>query len=125
MTKNWSRVNLEVRVNYAEDVDRVIAVTNTVCEEFARYPKFLDKLLEAPSVLGLDSLGDFSNSVQVLVKTKPKEQWGIARELRRRIKKRFDLERYKNAEARGPAGGNFRIGRRCDTGGRRKPEESE
>lgn len=95
MTKDWSRVNIELRVNYDEDVDRVMDVATVVCAELAADEEYVDKLLGEPSVLGLDSIDDFSISIRILVKTKPSEQWSVARELRRRIKKRFDEEKIR------------------------------
>jgi small conductance mechanosensitive channel len=49
-------------------------------------------VLEAPEVLGVESLGPDGVKLRVLVKTKPAEQWGVMRELRVRLKEAFDAE---------------------------------
>ena len=41
---------------------------------------------------GVQSLGDSSVDVRIFFKTLPDEKWKVARELRRRIKNRFDEE---------------------------------
>ncbi len=44
------------------------------------------------SVPGLQSFGDSSLNIRLVVKTQPGVQWGLARALRKRIKERFDEE---------------------------------
>jgi small-conductance mechanosensitive channel len=43
-------------------------------------------------VLGVESLSDSQVTIRMMVKTVPLKQWDVARELRRRIKARFDQE---------------------------------
>jgi small conductance mechanosensitive channel len=43
-------------------------------------------------VTGVEALGASGIIVRVLFKTLPKEQWGVEREFRRRIKLRLDAE---------------------------------
>jgi small conductance mechanosensitive channel len=43
-------------------------------------------------VTGVEAFTPESVTLRVLIKTAPMEQWGIARELRQRIKARFDHE---------------------------------
>lgn len=92
MTKTWSRAVIDVAVAYREDVDRVVAVLQNLGAEFQADPDWGPLLLEAPEVLGIENLSDAGVMVRMTAKTLPLKQWDVARELRRRIKKRFDAE---------------------------------
>ncbi len=85
MTKDWSRAVVEVGVAYEEDLDRVLAVLGRVAEAFAKDPVFGPKLLEPPQVVGPISLGNWAITVRVMAKTLPGEQWGVTRELQKRV----------------------------------------
>jgi small conductance mechanosensitive channel len=92
LTKTWSRAVLDVGVAYREDTDRVVDVLRHLGAEFHAHPEWGPLLLEEPEVLGLQSLGESAVVIRLQVRTLPLKQWDVARELRRRIKKRFDLE---------------------------------
>jgi small conductance mechanosensitive channel len=92
LTKEWSRAVLEVGVSYEEDVDRVTRVLSEVGQALADDETFGKLVLEPPQVLGVEALADSQVTIRMLVKTLPVKQWEVARELRRRIKMRFDRE---------------------------------
>jgi small conductance mechanosensitive channel len=92
LTKEWSRAVLEIGVRYEEDVDRVIAVLTEVGRSLAEEEGFGKMVLEPPQVLGIEALTDSQVIIRILAKTLPLKQWEVARELRRRIKARFDRE---------------------------------
>ncbi len=92
MTQGWSRVVLEVGVSYSENLDRVIRVLKDLLAQLKADPAWGPALLDEPEVSGVESLGESSIDVRVLVKTRPMKQWDVARELRKRIKARFDQE---------------------------------
>jgi len=92
-TKGWSRAVLEIGVGYREDPDRVIAILEELAEEIYADPLFGALLLESPTVPGVEAFGDSSITIRMLAKTLPLKQWDVARELRRRIKHRFDAEK--------------------------------
>jgi small conductance mechanosensitive channel len=90
MSHGWSRVNLEVPISYREDPDRVMEVLKSICAELRADEKFAPLILDDAEMLGVDALGESAVVVKFLVKTAPTKQWGVKRELLRRIKKRFD-----------------------------------
>src|SRR3546814_14691112 len=55
-------------------------------------PDFEDRMIEEPEVWGVQSISADGVLIRVAVKTAPQEQWAIGRELRQRIKARFDAE---------------------------------
>jgi small conductance mechanosensitive channel len=90
--KDWARAMVDIGVAYEEDLDRVLGVLEGVAEAFAHDADYGPQLLEHPSVLGPLSLGDWALTVRVMVKTKTGKQWGVARELRKRILAACDRE---------------------------------
>jgi small-conductance mechanosensitive channel len=92
MSQNWSRAVLDIGVAYDSDIARVREVMGDEAQALHRDEAWGELLLEAPEVWGVESLGDSSVVVRLVLKTLPGEQWGVSRELRERIKKRFDAE---------------------------------
>ncbi len=92
-TKEVSRVNLNISVSYATDLDHAIEVTNRVCSELAVDPKWAPLITKTPEVLRVDKLGDSGIDLKILGETKPIRQWDVMGELRKRIKRAFDEER--------------------------------
>jgi small-conductance mechanosensitive channel len=56
-------------------------------------------VIEEPEVWGVEELTPNWVVVRVTLKTAPLEQWGVAREMRQRIKLRFDHEGIELAHA--------------------------
>lgn len=92
MTRDWSRINLNVSVAYKENLGRVFEVINEVCQELKDDPEWGQDMLTTPSVLRVDNLGDNGVDVKILGDTKPIRQWALMGELRKRLKNRFDQE---------------------------------
>jgi moderate conductance mechanosensitive channel len=92
LTKAWSRAVLHIGVAYKEDVDRVMDVLRDLLREFHADPEWGPLLLEEPVVPGVENFADSAVVIRVMAKTLPLKQWDVARELRRRIKNRFDAE---------------------------------
>lgn len=81
------RALVDVNLPYEEDLDRAIAVMHSVCEEVSM--EFGEKIVEPPTVLGVIEFGERHAVIRVVGYTLPDEQWGLERELRRRIHKAF------------------------------------
>jgi small-conductance mechanosensitive channel len=91
-SQNWSRTVLDIAVGYHEDITRVRRVLKEVAHEVWEDEGFRDKIIEEPEVWGVQSLGPDRVVVRVTLKTMPQKQWMVAREMRERIKARFDSE---------------------------------
>lgn len=93
MTNGWARAVIDVDVHYKEKTDRVVEVLDTVFDEICNDKKYGEYILERPEILGDDgvnSLGDSAVSFKIICKVKPPNQWTVERQLRKRIKDRFD-----------------------------------
>lgn len=92
MSQNWSRTVLDIPVSYDEDLARVRAVLKDVAHDLWDDEEYENLILEEPEVWGVQTLGADAVVVRVTLKTAPMEQWNVAREMRERIKARFDHE---------------------------------
>jgi len=92
LTRSWSRAVLEIGVAYKENVDRVMEVMRDVGREMWEDDAWRPLLLEEMVVPGVESFGDSAVVIRMMAKTLPLKQWDTARELRRRLKNRFDAE---------------------------------
>ena len=92
LTRDWSRVNLDISVGYGEDLDRVFQIINEVGQSVKDDPAFGENLLTAPTAQRVDRLGDHGVIIKVLGDTKPMQQWALMGEFRKRLKTRFDAE---------------------------------
>ena len=92
MSQNWSRAVVDVSVGYGEDLTRVKRVLGEVAHDLWEDEDFKDLIIEEPEITGVEMLAADSVNLRVLIKTRPMEQWAVAREMRQRIKARFDHE---------------------------------
>ncbi len=90
LSKEWSRSVLDVPISYSEAVDRVMEVLDEIGKELAAEEPWKNLLLEPLQIFGVERFGESDLVIRVVVKTVPLKQWEVGRELRRRIKIRFD-----------------------------------
>jgi len=90
LSKEWSRSVLDIAISYQEDVDRVIDVLSQIGRELESEEPYKSAILEPAQILGVERLGESGVTIRMMVKTIPLKQWDVGRELRRRIKTRFD-----------------------------------
>ncbi|MFW6140850.1 MAG: mechanosensitive ion channel family protein [Acidobacteriota bacterium] len=89
-TKEYSCYLLDIGVAYREDADEVMEVIKQIDEEMRSDPDWKDKILQPIEIFGLDRFDDSAVVVRARTRTLPAKQWGVGREFKRRIKKRFD-----------------------------------
>ena len=92
LTKDFSYAVLDVTVHYRNDTDHVMDVLRRTAAAIQQDPAFSASVLEPLEMLGVENLGDSGVTIRIRMKTVPRRQWDIARELRRRIKKAFEDE---------------------------------
>lgn len=91
-SQNWSRSVLDISVGYKEDISRVSRILKEVAHDLAQDEDYRARIIEEPEVWGVQSLGPDAVVVRLTLKTMPQQQWVVAREMRERIKARFDAE---------------------------------
>ncbi|MBB6626748.1 mechanosensitive ion channel family protein [Nocardioides sp. KIGAM211] len=92
MSQNWSRAVVDIAVGYREDLARVQSVLRDVAHDMWDDEDYKGVIIEEPEVTGVEMFNTDSVTLRVLIKTAPMEQWAVARELRQRLKARFDHE---------------------------------
>ena len=88
MTKEWARAVLDVTVPYKEELARVFDTLQKIGTGLAH--DFPDRVLEQPSVLGVERLDAAGVTIRSIVKTPPFKKDDVVREWRRRVKDEFD-----------------------------------
>jgi small conductance mechanosensitive channel len=91
-TAGWARAIVDVAVAGETSADRVLALVKEEIARFACDEEWEHALDGPPEVWGVEALGDNRVVVRAVARTQPGAQWGVARELRRRFKNRFDAE---------------------------------
>lgn len=111
-TRGWARAVVDITVPNTEDVDRILTVLRDEAEQFSKDPVWSVQLDGPVEVLGVEELRDNALVIRTLLKTQPGSQWSVAREFRRRLRKRFEREtvespfqqRRVQVTVQGPAG---------------------
>ncbi len=75
---------------YPENLGRIFDQFRHAGKDLRTVAYFSDAILDTLEILGVDALGDSAVTIRVRFKTQPGEQWRVAREMKRRIKLRFD-----------------------------------
>ena len=92
-SQNWARTVLDVSVAYSEDLAKVQRVLRDVAHDRWEDDDYKGVVIEEPEVWGVQDMTPEGVTVRVTLKTAPLEQWRVAREMRERIKARFDYEK--------------------------------
>lgn len=90
MTKNFSFALFDLSVDYSTDLNSVTEALKEVDDAVRKDPAFSPNILAPLEIFGLDSFLDSAIVVKARIKTAPGKQWGIRREMNRRIKEAFD-----------------------------------
>lgn len=85
----YSGIDLWVDVAYSTDLDFALSVMEQVAREMQQDAEW-GKYLTSSSVKGVEEFGDSGISLRIILMSQTGEQWGVAREYRRRLKPAFD-----------------------------------
>ncbi len=92
MSQNWARTVLDIPVAFSEDLTKVRGLLGEVAHDLWQDSEYRADILEEPEVWGVERWDPDGVVVRVVLKTAPLQQWSVAREMRERIKDRFDEE---------------------------------
>lgn len=91
-SQQWARALLDVNVTYGTDVDDAQNVIKAVADGLWNDETWQGRVLEEPEVWGIEELGPDGIVIRLVIKTQPSAQFGVMRELRRRITEAFYRE---------------------------------
>ncbi|MGN6088571.1 MAG: mechanosensitive ion channel family protein [Actinomycetales bacterium] len=89
-SQGWARSVVDVTVAYGEDVEAVKQILLDTATELADEDAWRDLIIEPPEVWGVEAMTPEGLTLRVAVKTRPLQQWGVARELRARLRTALD-----------------------------------
>ena len=92
LTKSWSTPLVRIPVSLVEDPDRVIAVIESMLEEFREDLRVKTHLLEGPRILGIEDVNTGQFTLLLQAKTVPEQRLVVARALRLAILERLRAE---------------------------------
>lgn len=96
-TRDWSQLTLRVVVAYSEPSDRIVSLLKQLGEEICHDPAYAEDIVSEIQVPGIDRIGNGEAEYLMLIKTRPSKQYGVSRELRRRIKECFHKDNIQTA----------------------------
>ena len=92
LSKDFSRINLDMGVSYNSNLEHVITVINKVGNDLAADPQWKTSILAPPLFLRVNEFADSAIMMKILGETLPSKQWEVTGELRKRLKAAFDKE---------------------------------
>ena len=92
LTRDWSRVHLDLRLDFETDLDRAIAVIDQIGQELAADRTWGPQIIAPPQFVRVDRYEDGRLILKVLGETRPGKQWDLTGELLRRLRTGFAAE---------------------------------
>ena len=89
-SQGYSTAIVDMPVSYAENVERVVSVIREVTEAMGTDPEWEDRLVEPPTVLGVESITGATMVIRTIAQCAPGDNLAVQRELRERIKEALD-----------------------------------
>jgi small conductance mechanosensitive channel len=90
LTRDWAQVALHISVDYRENSERIVELLKQVGKDLRNDPRYSELLVADPEVPGIERVAGSEVDYLMLVKTRPRQQYAVSRELRRRIKECFE-----------------------------------
>ncbi|MBH2007241.1 mechanosensitive ion channel [Candidatus Saccharibacteria bacterium] len=90
LSYKYANVNIDIDIAYTSDIDEVEAVVNEVGQKMAKSDTWSRSIFEPIQFLRVDGFEDSGIRIKSLGRVEPAEQWAVAGEFRRRLKKEFD-----------------------------------
>ncbi len=91
-SQGYAQAVLDVPVPYSVDLDHAAALLGETAREVAGDEEWSAAVLDEPTVLGVEALNEDSAVLRLVVKTRTGDKDAVARELRQRIKVRFEAD---------------------------------
>jgi small-conductance mechanosensitive channel len=85
-TKDYSYYLIDVDVDFQQDTDEVVAALRETGASLQADAAFASLILEPVEILGVDAFRDRQVTIRARIKTVPRMQWDVGRELRRRLR---------------------------------------
>jgi small-conductance mechanosensitive channel len=94
-SQGWSTAIVDLPVAYTEDIERVQGIIREAMHELDADPAWHERLVEEPTVVGIEQITGSTITVRVIAKCLPNENLPVQREIRERVKAAFDASGVK------------------------------
>jgi small conductance mechanosensitive channel len=88
-SRNWSRVDYEISVDVAADIQSAISLLRGQIASLEQDPDWHDAIVEPAEWIGIDAVSRDGAVVRARIKTAPLRQFALRRELNERVMKAF------------------------------------
>lgn len=88
--RGYANAVVDVEVAYHEDTEKTLAILQEIAQQVAQ--DWADTVTKDPEVMGVTQLGQSGISFRILMQTLPMQHWKVERELRKKIKNKFEEE---------------------------------
>jgi small conductance mechanosensitive channel len=82
LSKDWARAVIDIPVSTSTDLNRVNEVLHEVCDHALDNPPLGDLLLDAPTLMGVESIEVDTVTLRMVARTLPGKQFEAGRQLR-------------------------------------------
>jgi moderate conductance mechanosensitive channel len=109
LSRDWARAVVDVPVPTAMDVNQVTEVLKKIADQAYQQPELQKLLLDAPAVMGVQSIDVDEFQVRLVARTLPGKQFDVGRILRARVAAVFRSEGIRlppDLQTTGPSGSN-------------------
>ena len=88
-SRDWGTAVIDVGITYKDDVDKALALLESIGLAAMDDSEYGQAILEPPTVTGVEGLEDWQVRIRLMVKTEAGQQWNLQRYLRARIREEF------------------------------------
>jgi len=109
LSRDWARAVVDVPVPAAMEVNQVTEVLKKIADQAYQQPELQKLLLDAPAVMGVQSIDVDKFQVRLVARTLPGKQFDVGRILRARVAAVFRSEGIRlppDLQTTGPSGSN-------------------
>jgi moderate conductance mechanosensitive channel len=89
-SQQYAQVVLDVPISVADSVAVATSAISEAAADVYADERWLPSFIGTPEVLGVETLGREETVIRLVARVRPLEQWRVARELRGRIRAKFD-----------------------------------
>jgi moderate conductance mechanosensitive channel len=82
LSKDWARAVIDIPVPTSADLNRVNDVLHDVCETAMKDQQLSELMLDAPQLMGVESIGLDDVNMRMVARTLPGKQFEVGRQLR-------------------------------------------
>ncbi|NMM22698.1 MAG: mechanosensitive ion channel family protein [Phycicoccus sp.] len=104
-SQGWSTAVVDIPVSYSENLDVVLPLIREVLRQIVVGVEWKSRLLEEPTVAGVESIAGSVVTVRIFAKCAPNENFSVQREIRERVKVAFDSAGIRAPQIMPPYGG--------------------